>query len=123
MERVKRARDLQARFVRDWKSARDHRADIVFGPEMLGTMEMEARSGKYNSLLRKLYMEGLDNILENAKGNPLDIYATLYREYLLGSKKPSAVLRQILQFYAHPVGSEDDDTPTVMSSEQEWAVK
>lgn len=69
-ERVKRARDLQARFARDWKSARDHRADIVFGPEMLGTMEMEARSGKYNSLLRKLYMEGLDNILENAKGNP-----------------------------------------------------
>lgn len=65
----------------------------------------------------------VDDILENAKGNPLDVYATLYREYLLGSKKPSAVLRQILQFYAHPVGSKDDDTPEVMSSEQEQEIR
>ncbi len=68
-------------------------------------------------------IEKIDEILENAKGNPLDIYATLYQEYLLGSEKPSAVLQQILQFCAHPVGSEDDDSPEIMSNEQEWAIK
>lgn len=69
------------------------------------------------------YIEKVGEILENARGNPLDIYATLYREYLSGSKNPSAVLQQILQFYAHPVGSEDDDSPEVMSSEQERRIK
>lgn len=69
------------------------------------------------------YIEKVGEILENARGNPLDIYATLYREYLSDSKNPSAVLQQILQFYAHPVGSEDDDSPEVMSSEQERRIK
>lgn len=57
VEGVKHARELRARFVRDWKAARDHGADIVFAPEMLGMAELEARSGKYNALLRQLYME------------------------------------------------------------------
>lgn len=79
VERVKRARDLRARFVRDWKSARDHGADIVFGPEMLGMTELEARSGKYNSLLRQLYMESLDQ-----KKNPpiLTILPSFWQEGL-----------------------------------------
>lgn len=65
----------------------------------------------------------VDEILENAKGNPLDVYATLYREYILGSRNPSVVLQNILQFYAHPVGSEDDDSPEIMSNEQERKIK
>lgn len=69
------------------------------------------------------HIEKVDEILENARGNPLDIYAVLYREYLLSSEKPSAVLQHILQFCAHPVGSEDDDSPELMSNEQEWKIK
>lgn len=69
------------------------------------------------------YLSKITEILENAKGNPLDIYATLYREYLLVSENPSRILQQILQFDKHPVGSEDDDSPEVMSIEQEWDIK
>lgn len=68
------------------------------------------------------YIAKVDEILE-AKGSPLDIYAVLYRECLLASEKPSTVLQRILQFDAHPIGAEDDDSPEVMSSEQEIRIK
>ena len=68
------------------------------------------------------YIAKIDNILE-AKGNPLDIYAALYQEHLLTSEDPSAVLRKILQFDAHPIGAEDDNSPDIMSSEDENRIK
>lgn len=79
IEGVKRAGDLRARFVRDWKSARDHGADIIFGPEMLGTAELEARSGKYNRILRQLYMDGLP---QKKKSPILTILPSFWREGL-----------------------------------------
>ena len=68
------------------------------------------------------YITKVDEILE-AKGNPLDIYAVLYRECLLTSEKPSTVLQRILQFDAHPIGAEDDESPEVMSLEEEARIK
>lgn len=79
VEGVKRARELRARFVRDWKSARDHGVDIVFGPEMLGMAELEACSGKYNRLLRQLYMESL---AQKKKPPALTILPSFWREGL-----------------------------------------
>lgn len=62
-------------------------------------------------------------IMDTAQGNPLDIYAALYREYLLPSHNPSAVLREILQASTRQVGSGDDDAPQLMDAEQEWTTK
>lgn len=64
----------------------------------------------------------VNEILE-AKGNPLDICAVLYQEHLLTSEEPWKVLQQILQFDAHPIGSEDDDSPAIMTPEQETLIK
>lgn len=74
---VKQDRNLRARFVRDWKSARDHEADIVFGPEMLGMPDLEECNGKYNRLLRQLYMEGLS---QKKKSPALTILPSLWRD-------------------------------------------
>lgn len=56
---VKYARFLRARFIRDWNTCCDCGADIMFSPEMLGTKELEERSGKYHKILRQLSMEAL----------------------------------------------------------------
>lgn len=42
-------------------------------------------------------LEKIDRILENAQGNPLDIYYTLYCEYLRPSERPSQLLEYIGQ--------------------------
>lgn len=65
----------------------------------------------------------VDEILRTAQGNPLDIYAVLYREHLSVSTKPSAVLQQILQFSSQPIGSGDDDAPELMNADQERKLK
>lgn len=66
----------------------------------------------------------VDEIMKTAQGDPLDIYAVLYREYIVNSAKPDAVLQQILQLSTEPIGSDDnDDSPQLMSAEQERKIK
>lgn len=65
----------------------------------------------------------IKKILENAQGNALDICSTLYREYLLTSETPSAVLQEILQFSAYPIGNEDDKVSNLMSAEDERTIR
>ena len=56
---VKYAKFLRARFIRDWNTCCDCGADIMFGPEMLGTRELDERNGRFHKLLRPLSMETL----------------------------------------------------------------
>ena len=50
--------------------------------------------------------EQVKNVLENAKGNVLDVFYTLYHEYMESVEDPTAIFAQILQFDS-PVGTED----------------
>lgn len=54
---VTHAVNLRDRFIRDWYFASECGVDILFGPEMLGTADLEERTSKYNKLLHRLGLE------------------------------------------------------------------
>lgn len=62
--------------------------------------------------MAKIGEKRIQDILSSAPGHPLDIYHTLYTEFLKGSDHPGSVLREIIQ-YTGDVGSEDD-APSLM---------
>lgn len=61
--------------------------------------------------------EKAQNIMANAVGNYLDVYATLYTECIKKSDAPWEILAMILD-YSGEIGS-DDEAPEIMSAEKE----
>lgn len=53
------AKQLEARFIRDWHSSCANGVNLFFGPEMLGTPGMAKRDGKYHALLRPLSLDAM----------------------------------------------------------------
>ena len=63
-------------------------------------------------------MERILKTLETAQGNAVDILSGLYQNYILNGEHPAAALQTILQYTNDPIGSEEDDAPPSLMSQE-----
>lgn len=63
-------------------------------------------------------MERILKTLETAKGHAVDILSNLYQNYILNGERPAAAFQTILQYTNYPIGSEEDDAPPTMMSQE-----
>lgn len=68
--------------------------------------------------MQKDWRQKVDDILQNAQGHPLDIYNTLFQEYIRTSDEPEAVFAYILQKSNMQVGFADGTAANLMPDEE-----